>query len=166
VEEFIACNIWPLATGISFEQVKVGVTPISNVKVPLSKFVVAHEVDEDDANFLARVDKEARVLVGSYTCSEHEACAVLPNNGHLNHVLEHTGVAYGPRPMPVSVEALKKRKVNSIGKTISKRLKAPEKKRAEPVKTSAAPVKIDVKRPSDTNVASPKSVKLTKRLSG
>jgi hypothetical protein len=116
VEEFIACNVWLLATGISFEQVKVGVTPVSKLKVPLPRFVVAREDDEDHAKFLARVEKEARVLVGSYTCLEHEACAVLPNNGRLNRVLELVGVAYGPRPMSVFAEVLKKRKADSIGK--------------------------------------------------
>jgi hypothetical protein len=160
MEEFIACNVWPLVVGISFEQVKVDVTPVSKLKVLLPRFVVAHE---DDAKFLARVEKEPRVLVGSYTCPEHEACATLPNNNRLNRILELTGVAYGPRPVPVSVEVLKKRKADSIGKTVPKRPKALEKKRAEPVKTSTTPVKIGVKRPSNANVASPKSVKLSKK---
>jgi hypothetical protein len=136
VEEFIACNVWLLAVSISFEQVKVGVTPVSKLKVPLPRFAVAREDDEDDAKFLARVEKEARVLVGSYTRPEHEACSVLSKNGRLNRVLELAGVAYGPRSTPVSVEVLKKRKVDSIEKTIPKRPKALEKKRAEPVKTS------------------------------
>jgi hypothetical protein len=81
MEEFIACNVWPLAMGISFKQVKVGMTPVSKLKVLLPRFVVAHEYDEDAAEFLARVKKEARLLVGSYTRPEHEACAILPNNG-------------------------------------------------------------------------------------
>jgi hypothetical protein len=115
VEEFI----WPLTAGISFEQVKVGVTPVLKRKVPLPRFVVAREDDEDAAEFLARVEKEARVLVGSYTRPEHEACAALPNNGRLNRVLELTGVAYGPGPTLVSAQVLKKRKVDSIGKTVS-----------------------------------------------
>jgi hypothetical protein len=160
MEEFIACNVCPLAVGISFEQVKVGVTPISKLEVSLPRFVVAHE---DDAKFLARVEKEARVLVGSYTRPEHEACAVLLNNGRLNRILELTGVPYGPGPVPISVEVLKKRKADAIGKTVSKRSTALEKKRAEPVKTSTSPIKISVKRPSNANVASPESVKLSKK---
>jgi hypothetical protein len=63
VEEFIVCNVWPLAAGISFEQVKVGVTPLLKLKVPLPRFAVAREDDDDVAAFLARVEKEARVLV-------------------------------------------------------------------------------------------------------
>jgi hypothetical protein len=120
VEEFIVCNVWPLATGISFEQVKIGVTPVLKLKVPLPRFAVTREDDEVDAKFLARVEKEARVFVGSYTCLEHEACAILPNNGHLNRVLELAGVAYGPCSTPVSTEVLKKRKVDSVGKTVPK----------------------------------------------
>jgi hypothetical protein len=127
VEEIIACNVWPLAVGISFEQVKVGVTPVSKLKVPLPRFAVARKDDEDDAKILARVKKEARVLVGSYTCPEHEACTVLLNNGHMNRVLELTRVSYGP------------------------------------VKTSTVPVQIGVKQPSDANVASSKSAKLSKK---
>jgi hypothetical protein len=163
MEEFIACNVWPLAAGISFERVKVGVTPISKLKVPLPKFAVAREDDEDNAGFLTRVEKEARVLVGSYTRLEHEACAILPNNDRLNCILELAGVAYGPRPTPVSVEVLKKMKADSVGKTVPKRPKAIEKKRADSAKGSVAPGKVGVKRPSDANVASLKSVKLSKK---
>jgi hypothetical protein len=34
VEEFVSCGVWPLAAGVNFEQVKVGVTPVSKLKVP------------------------------------------------------------------------------------------------------------------------------------
>jgi hypothetical protein len=78
VEEFVACGVWPLATSVSFEQVSVSVMSVSKLKLPLPKFVAARGDGEDDANFLARVEKEARVVVGSYTCPEHEACLVLP----------------------------------------------------------------------------------------
>jgi hypothetical protein len=43
--------------------------------------------------------------------------------GHLNHVLELAGVAYGPRPAPASTEALKKRKAESVEKVVLKRSK-------------------------------------------
>jgi hypothetical protein len=68
------------------------------------------------------------VLVGSYKHPEHEACSVLPYNSHLNRVLELIGVAYGPCPAPVSMEVLKKRKADSVGKTVPKSPKALEKK--------------------------------------
>jgi hypothetical protein len=58
-----------LAAGVNFEQVKVGLTPISKLKVPLPRFPLSHKDDEDDAKFLARVEQEARVIVGSYMCT-------------------------------------------------------------------------------------------------
>jgi hypothetical protein len=112
---------------------------------------------------LARVEKEARVLVGRYTRLEHEACATLPNNGRWNHVLELAGVAYGPHPTPISMEVLKKRKADSVEKTVPKHPKALEKKWVDHAKTSAAHGKIGVKQPSDANVASLKSAKLSKK---
>jgi hypothetical protein len=102
LEEFVSCGVWPLAAGVNFEQVKVGVTPVSKLKVPLPGFTLCHKDDEDYIKFLVRVEQEAKVIVGSYMCTEHEACmAHLHNNGRLNRVLEFTVVAYGPRPMPV-----------------------------------------------------------------
>jgi hypothetical protein len=67
VEEFVSCDICPLAFGVSFERVKVGVMPVTKLKVPLPGFVVAREGDEDDIRLLARIEMEARVIVGSYT---------------------------------------------------------------------------------------------------
>jgi hypothetical protein len=62
--------------------------------------------------------------MGGYTRTEHEACiANLPNNGLLNRVLEDAGVGYGPRPVPISAEVLKKRKADAAGKVLAKRPK-------------------------------------------
>jgi hypothetical protein len=41
--------------------VKVGLTPVSKLKVPLPRFAVVREDDEDNVKFLARVEKSARV---------------------------------------------------------------------------------------------------------
>jgi hypothetical protein len=41
--------------------------------MPLPKFVAARRDGEDDAEFLARVELEAKVVVGSYTHPEHNA---------------------------------------------------------------------------------------------
>jgi hypothetical protein len=38
VEEFVSCSVWPLAGGVSFEHVKVALTPVSKLKVPLPRF--------------------------------------------------------------------------------------------------------------------------------
>jgi hypothetical protein len=65
MEEFVSCGVWPLAAGINFEHVKVGVTPVSKLKVPLPGFPLSCEDGEDDIKFLARVEQEARVIMGS-----------------------------------------------------------------------------------------------------
>jgi hypothetical protein len=132
VEEFVSCGVWPLAAGVNFEHVKVDFTPVSKLKVHLLRVPLSHEDEEDDTHFLARVEQEARNIVGSYTRMEHEACiASLPNNGRLNRVLEVAGVAYGPRVVPIFVEVSKKRKSDATVKVLAKRLKVPEKKGAE-----------------------------------
>jgi hypothetical protein len=107
VEEFVSCDVWLLAAGVSFEHVKNDLTPVSQLKVPLPRFPVSCEDEEGDAHFLVRVEQEARNIMGSYTRVEHEACLVsLPNNGRLNRVLEVVGVAYAPRLTPFSAEVL------------------------------------------------------------
>jgi hypothetical protein len=101
------------------------------------------------------------VIVGSYMRTEHKACITgLRNNSRLNYVLELTGVASRPCPVPVSTEVLKKRKADATGKVLAKRLKAPEKKRAEIAKVVVAQVKGGLKRSSDTNITLAKSTKL------
>jgi hypothetical protein len=110
--------------------VKVCLTPISKLKVPLPRFPLSREDDVDDVMFMARVEQEAIVIVGSYTRTEHKACiAGLQNNDRLNCVLKLVGVAYGPRLVPVSAEVLKKRKADATGKVLAKCPKVPEKKR-------------------------------------
>jgi hypothetical protein len=107
----VSCDLWPLATGVGCEHVKVDLTPVSQLKVPLPRFPLSSKDEEDDAHFLARVEQEARNIIGSYTHVEHDAClASLPNNGHLNHVFEVAGVAYAPSLVHVSAEVRKKRK--------------------------------------------------------
>jgi hypothetical protein len=110
---------------------------------------------------------DAKVIVGSYTRPEHDACIVgLHNGGCLNHVLELAGVAYGPRSVPGSdalTEASKKRKTDFDGKVLAKRPKVPKKKKAETTRASAPWGKIVLKRPCDTEVSSAKSVKLSNK---
>jgi hypothetical protein len=102
VEEFLFCGVWPLSAGVDFEHVKVDFTLVSCLKIMLPNFPLRHEGEKDDVRFLARVEQEARNIVGGYTCAEHEAClASIQNNGRLNRVLELVGVSYGPRPVPI-----------------------------------------------------------------
>jgi hypothetical protein len=110
------------------------------------------EDGEDDAQLLARVEQEARNIMGSYTHAEHKArVASLLNNGHLNCIVEVAGVSYGPRPVPVSAEVLKKRKVDAAAKVFGKHLKVTEKKSAMPVKVSGSRVSVGSKRPSSAS---------------
>jgi hypothetical protein len=160
VEEFVSCGVWPLATGASFKHVKVDLTPISKPKVPLPRFP-----GEDDVGFPARVEQEARVIVGNYTCTEHEACIVgFQINGRSNRVLELARVAYGPLPTPVSAEVLKKRKADATGNVLAKRPKVPEKKRIKPTKVTMAHVKGGLKWSSYTDISSANSAKLSKSV--
>jgi hypothetical protein len=147
--EFVACGVWLLGAGVNFDQVSVGMTPVSKLKVPLPNFVASHKYYIDDVKFLARVELDAKVIVGSYTRPKHDTCiARLHNEGRLNCVLELTGLAYGPRSVPdfdALNEASKKWKTYSIGKVLAKRLEAPEKKKAETTKTSAPRERISLK---------------------
>jgi hypothetical protein len=124
----------------------------------LPKFPLRHEGEEDDLWFLVRVEQEARNIVGGYTRVEHEAClASIPNNGHLNCVLELAGVSYGPHPVPVLAEV-----ADVIVKVSGKRPKVAEKKIAMAVKISRLRVGAGLKRSSDGDILPIKLVKLSK----
>jgi hypothetical protein len=73
MEEFMSCGVWPLSAGVDFEQVKADLTPISQLKVSLSNIPLSHkDGGGDDVQLLARVEQEARNIVGGYTHTEHE----------------------------------------------------------------------------------------------
>jgi hypothetical protein len=111
VEEFVSCGVWPLSAGVDFEHVKVDLTLISQLKVPLPRFPLFHEDGDDGSHLLVRVEQEARNIVGSYMRAEHKGCITsLPNNDRLSCVLKVAGVAYGPHPVPISVEVSKEKK--------------------------------------------------------
>jgi hypothetical protein len=181
MEEFVAYGMHPLATGVGFDKVATLVTPVLKLKLPLLKFVAVHKDDEDDVQCLARVELEAKGIMGSYTHPEHEACVMsLHNEGHLNMVFELAEMAYGPRPEPGTKEftkASKKRKMDVAGKNLSKRVRALKKKKVETVKAAVPPGKTynpqgkgatprgkgGLKRLSDVEVASARPVKQTKK---
>jgi hypothetical protein len=161
----VSCGVWPLPANVSFEQVKVGLTLVSKLKVPLPRFPLSREDEEDDACFLVRVEQEARNIVGNYMCVEHEAYVNgLPHNGWLNRVLELPGVAYGPRPVPAPAEVLKKRKEEASGEVLANRRKAPEKKGTESTKVSRACTKGGMERPLGADILPTKSMKLSKGI--
>jgi hypothetical protein len=138
VEEFVAYDMHPLATSVGFDKVATFVTPTSKLRVPMPKFVAVHKDDEDDIQFLARIELEPEGIVGSYTRLKHDACLTnLHNGGHLNSVFELMEVAYGPRPEPGTeefTEALKKRRMDVAGKNLGKHVRALGKMKVETVK--------------------------------
>jgi hypothetical protein len=84
--EYLVCEMYPLSASVEVE-VADSVTPVLRLKLPLPKFHAMRKDDEDDIQFLARVELEAEGVVGSYTQLEHAICMVgLPNRGQLNQV--------------------------------------------------------------------------------
>jgi hypothetical protein len=77
-------------------------------------------------------------------------------------VLKVTRVSYGPRPVPISTEVLKKRKVDDAAKVLGKCPKVTKKKGVVPAKVSGSWASADSKRPSGVNILPTKSVKLSK----
>jgi hypothetical protein len=151
VEEFVSCGVWPLSAGVNFAHVKVDSTPVSQLKIPLPHFPLSREDGDDDVQLIARVEHEARNIIGSYTRMEHDACiASLPNNSHLNRGLELAGVAYGPCLVLVSTEVLRKRKADATAKASGKRPEVTEKKGVVHVKVSGSRVSAGLKRSSGT----------------
>jgi hypothetical protein len=66
MEEFLACDMYPPATDAGFDRVATHTMPVSKLKVPLPKFVAVHkDDDEDDVQFLARVELDVGGIVGS-----------------------------------------------------------------------------------------------------
>jgi hypothetical protein len=63
VEEYLACGMHPLYANVSFRGITDGVTPILRVRLPLPKFRAVRKDDEDDIQFLARVELEAESVV-------------------------------------------------------------------------------------------------------
>jgi hypothetical protein len=80
--------MYPLAAGTGTDRVATHLTPVSKLKVPLPKFTAVRKDDnEDDVQFLAKVELEAEGIVGSYTKVEHDDCLVhVRNGGRLNHI--------------------------------------------------------------------------------
>jgi hypothetical protein len=143
-------------------------TPVSKLKVPLPKFIAVRKDDnDDDVQFLARVELEAEGIVGSYTKPKHDAClAHVRNGGQLNHVFELAGVTYGLRPMLGTeefTEAVRKRKVDTAGKNPSKWPKVAGKKKMEVVNVAPSWRKASLKWPSAAEVASARPLKQSKK---
>jgi hypothetical protein len=139
VEEFLACEMYPLSASFGFRNVVAGVTVVSRVETPLPIFPMETILVEGASHFLEMMETNAEKVLGSYGPREHDACMVmkLSNDGHLNRVFEQMGIPYGPRPLPGTdafVAATKNRKANVSKKTVMKKAKV--------VLVKAVPVKV------------------------
>jgi hypothetical protein len=90
VEEFVACKMFPLASGFGFKDMTIGMTPVLKIQTPLSLFPVESVSAEDAARVLAEVETEAKRFLGSFSLRDHDTLMTvkLPNGGRLNHVFE------------------------------------------------------------------------------
>jgi hypothetical protein len=87
VEEYLACDMFPLSVSFSFTDIGDGETLVSMVTMSLPVFPLAKLQVESDDHFLTRVELGAENVVDSYGRTEHDACVqVLPNTGRLNRV--------------------------------------------------------------------------------
>jgi hypothetical protein len=167
VEEYLAYGMYPLSAHFGLQEITDDETPVSKLTVPLPEFHEAKAEEESDAQFLAKVELEAENILGTYTCTEHDACIrSLPNGRRLSRVFEMAGVAYAPRPQPgteASAKAGKRRKADAYGKTTRKRVKVAAKKKATPQVTLPR-AKSGLKRPFDAELALAKPVKKTQKF--
>jgi hypothetical protein len=85
VEEFMACKMYPLASGFGFRGVTVGTTPVLKVPTPLSVFPMEVVSVDGASRILVEIETEAKRILGSFG---------------LNRIFEHMGLAYAPWLLP------------------------------------------------------------------
>jgi hypothetical protein len=129
IKEYVAWKVYSLAASIDFENVPLGMTPMSKVEASLLLFAVESVASEHADRALAEIEMETEKVLGSFGPKEHNALrmANIPNGGRLNWVLEQMGVSYAPHPLPgskASQAAIKKRKAELSKKLVTKKAKA------------------------------------------
>jgi hypothetical protein len=128
VEKFMACKIYPLASGVGFRGVTIGTTPMSKVPTPLPILPVEAVSEESASRILTEVETEAQRILGSFGSKEYDvfSMAKLPNGGHLNHIFEQMLLAYTLWQLPETEAfqaAREKRKAEVSKKPIAKKAK-------------------------------------------
>jgi hypothetical protein len=128
LEKFFACGIYPLASSFGFRDVALSTTALSNVEMSIPVFPVEAISMEDANHFLAKIEMNAEMVLGSYGPREHDACAMakLPNGVRLNQIFEQMRVPYAPRPLPGTKAfqaVMEKQKVDVSKKTATKKVK-------------------------------------------
>jgi hypothetical protein len=86
VEEYVACKMYPLATGFGFESVPLGMTPMSKVESPLLLFAMGAIAARLADQVLAEIEMEVERVVGSFGPREYDTLkmAIILNTGRLN----------------------------------------------------------------------------------
>jgi hypothetical protein len=142
VEEFMACELFPLSASFELGEISEGETPVLKLTVPLPEFPIARRPGEKIDVFWPRVEISAVNIVSRYTHGEHKVCIeTLPNRGRVNRVFMEAVVPYEPHLEPGSEaceEAAKKRK-NDLGTGPSAKCMKVSGRKAMPVKASMAP---------------------------
>jgi hypothetical protein len=179
IEEFMACKMYPLASGIGFKGVTIGMTHVSKDWTLLPVFPVGAVSTEGASCLLAEVETEAERILGSFRLKEYDALSTvnLPNGGHLNHIFEQIGLAYAPRPLPWTeafLAAKEKRKAEVSKKPVAKKVKtmasraAPSKmvllRKIGVVKMVRPSIKLRVQGTSEIELAPAKPVGVSKKL--
>jgi hypothetical protein len=86
VKEFLACRMYPLASGFGFRDVAIGTTTMSKVETPLPIFHEEAISAEGTDHFSVKLETDDENVLGSYRPREHDVLmtAKLPNGGCLN----------------------------------------------------------------------------------
>jgi hypothetical protein len=134
--------MYPLASSFSFRDVTIGTMAVSKVETPLPVFPVEPLAVEDGGRFLAKVEMDAEMILGSFGPREHDALVTekLLNGGQLNRVIEQMGIPYAPCPLPVtkaSQAVTRKWKANMLKKAAAKKPKVAQSGKAILAKTVA-----------------------------
>jgi hypothetical protein len=142
VQDFLACEMYPLASSFGFRDVTVGTTTVSKVKAPLPVFPIEPVSTEDAGRLLTKVETNIERTLGNFVPNKHNALATgkLLNDGRLNWVFEQMGILYTPRPLPgtkASQAATHKCKADMSKKATTKKPRVALCGKVTPVKTVA-----------------------------
>jgi hypothetical protein len=93
VVKYMAYELLPLLASFGLGEVADGETLLSKLAAPMPDFPVAALLEETNDAFQTIVELAVVNIIGRYARREHKACVELvPNEGRVNRVFEHTGV--------------------------------------------------------------------------
>jgi hypothetical protein len=77
VEEYVACNVYPLAASFSFKSAPLGMTLVPKVETPLPLFAVGTIAAEHADHFLAKVGTKTERVLGSFGPRKYNALMIV-----------------------------------------------------------------------------------------